>query len=122
VLHAEITALILAQHRAGFFDLSADGMAPYELVTSTEPCAMCLGAVQWSGVRRLVCGARGEDAERIGFDEGEKSPAWVEGLERRGISVMRDVCRKEAVEVLLGYQDSSGIVYNPCMRTVSSAP
>jgi tRNA(Arg) A34 adenosine deaminase TadA len=113
LLHAEITALILAQQRAGFFDLSAEGMAPYELVTSTEPCAMCLGAVQWSGVRKLVCGARGEDAEKIGFDEGEKSPAWVEGLERRGISVVRDVCRKEAVAVLLEYQESGGIVYNP---------
>jgi tRNA(Arg) A34 adenosine deaminase TadA len=113
VLHAEITALILAQQKAGIFDLSAEGVGSYELVTSTEPCAMCLGAVQWSGIRRLVCGARGEDAEKIGFDEGEKSFSWVEGLERRGISVVRDVCREEAVAVLRAYQESAGIIYNP---------
>jgi tRNA(Arg) A34 adenosine deaminase TadA len=113
VLHAEITALILAQQKAGVFDLSAEGIGSYELVTSTEPCAMCLGAVQWSGVRRLVCGARGEDAEKIGFDEGEKSSSWVEGLERRGISVVRDVCRDEAVTVLREYGESGGIIYNP---------
>ncbi|MGW2741269.1 hypothetical protein [Streptomyces sp. NPDC001450] len=23
--------------------------------TSTEPCAMCSGAVHWSGIRRVVC-------------------------------------------------------------------
>jgi tRNA(Arg) A34 adenosine deaminase TadA len=113
VLHAEVVALILAQHKAGLFDLSAEGTASYELVTSTEPCAMCFGAVQWSGIRRLVCGARGEDAERIGFDEGEKSSAWVEGLERRGISVVRDVCRNEAVAVLREYLESGGTIYNP---------
>ena len=46
-------------------DLLAD-----EMVASTQPCAMCLGATPWSGIRRLVCGARDEDAEEIGFDEG----------------------------------------------------
>jgi hypothetical protein len=30
------------------------------------------GAVPWSGVRRLACGARDEDASDIGFDEGPK--------------------------------------------------
>jgi tRNA(Arg) A34 adenosine deaminase TadA len=113
VLHAEIVALILAQQKTGSFDLGAEGTGPYELVTSTEPCAMCLGAVQWSGVRGLVCGARGEDAERIGFDEGEKPGNWKEALERRGISVVRDVCREEAVAVLREYAENGGILYNP---------
>lgn len=114
VLHAEIVALILAQQKTGSFDLGAEGTGPYELVTSTEPCAMCLGAVQWSGVRGLVCGARGEDAERIGFDEGEKPGNWKEALERRGISVVRDVCREEAVSVLRVYAENGGVLYNPC--------
>ena len=109
----EIVALILAQQKTGSFDLGAEGMGPYELVTSTEPCAMCLGAVQWSGVRGLVCGAQGEDAERIGFDEGEKPANWKEALERRGISVVRDVCREEAATVLREYAESGGVLYNP---------
>ncbi len=113
VLHGEIVALILAQQKTGSFDLGAEGIGPYELVTSTEPCAMCLGAVQWSGVRGLVCGARGEDAERVGFDEGEKPVGWKEALERRGISVIRDVCREEAATVLREYAESGGVLYNP---------
>lgn len=113
VLHSEVVALILAQQKTGNFDLGAEGMGPCELVTSTEPCAMCLGAVHWSGVRGLVCGARGEDAERIGFDEGEKPANWKDALERRGISVVRDVRREEAVDVLREYAEGGGVIYNP---------
>ena len=85
----------------------------HELVTSVEPCAMCLGAVPWSGVRRLVCGARGEDACAIGFDEGAKPADWVRGLESRGIEVQRDVLRAAAVAVLRRYVEEGGVLYNP---------
>src|SRR4028118_642518 len=44
VFHAEMVAIMIAQKSLGNFDLG-DARAPaYELVTSTEPCAMCLGA------------------------------------------------------------------------------
>jgi len=113
VLHAEIVTIMAAQQKAGTHDLSSAGLPAYELVTSTEPCAMCMGAVNWSGVRRLVCGARGADAEVTGFDEGEKPPAWPETLERRGISVLRDICREQAAAVLRDYRAAGGTIYNP---------
>ena len=47
-----------------------------------------------------MCGARDEDAERVGFDEGAKPSEWVPTLERRGITVQRDVLREEAASVL----------------------
>jgi tRNA(Arg) A34 adenosine deaminase TadA len=112
ILHAEIVAIILAQRVFGTFDLGATGIPACELVTSVEPCAMCLGAVPWSGVRRLVCGARGEDAEAIGFDEGAKPYGWVGELERRGIEVVRDCCRDEADAVLREYAGTGGPIYN----------
>jgi tRNA(Arg) A34 adenosine deaminase TadA len=117
VLHAEIVTLMAAQKKAGTYDLSSAGSASYELVTSTEPCAMCMGAVTWSGIRKLVCGARGADAEEAGFDEGEKPPSWVEALKRRGISVRTDVCREKAATVLKDYRAAGGIIYNPRYRT-----
>lgn len=109
--HAEVVAISLAQRRLGVYDL---GGVPggCELVTSTEPCAMCLGAVPWSGVRRLVCGARGADACRVGFDEGAKPAAWRSTLRRRGIEVLTDVCRAEARAVLEDYVRQGGVVYN----------
>ena len=112
VLHAEMVALMLAQRRLGRHDLSDGGKYRYELVTSTEPCAMCLGALPWSGVRRLVCGARDEDARAVGFDEGDKPGHWFEGLQRRGIDVRRDVARERAVALLQLYVESGGVVYN----------
>ena len=59
----------------------------------------------------MVCGARDEDARVIGFDEGPKMPDWLPALERRGISVVRDVSRDEAVAVLEEYAGSGGMIY-----------
>ncbi|MCP9440326.1 MAG: nucleoside deaminase [Nitrospira sp.] len=110
--HAELVALANAQHTLRHFDLGAPGIPEHELVTSCEPCAMCFGAIPWSGVRRVLCGARAGDAEAIGFDEGPKPRRWIAALERRGIAVVRDLCRREAVAVLELYRKSGGIIYN----------
>lgn len=112
ILHAEMVAVSLAQRHFGTYDLGAPGVPACELVTTTEPCAMCLGAVPWSGVRRLVVGARDADARGIGFDEGAKPRAWIRELESRGIEVVRDVCRAEAVRVLEEYAARGGRIYN----------
>ena len=112
VVHAEIVAIILAQQKIGNFDLGAEGLSTYELVTSTEPCAMCLGAIPWSGINSVVCGARDEDARSIGFDEGEKPEQWIEALEGRAIKVTRDILRDKAKAILQQYVDEGGIIYN----------
>src|SRR5918997_213949 len=97
---------------AAIFALGGEGQPSYELVTSTEPCSMCFGAIPWSGVRHLVCGARGEDAEAVGFDEGTKPAEWVRSLEERGITVERDVLRDEAASVLRECAERGGEIYN----------
>ncbi|MBA3795214.1 MAG: nucleoside deaminase [Rubrobacter sp.] len=112
VFHAEMVAIMVAQKVVGTFDLGADNLPSYELVTTTEPCAMCLGATPWSGVRHLVCGARDEDARAVGFDEGSKTSEWVGALEDRGITVQQDVLREEAVAVLREYAERGGEIYN----------
>jgi tRNA(Arg) A34 adenosine deaminase TadA len=112
IAHAEMVAIALAQQALGTFDLGAEGVPACELVTSTEPCAMCLGAVPWSGVQSLVCGARRRDAVQAGFDEGERPVAWVAALRRRGIAVRRGVMRAQAAEVLRCYAAEGGLVYN----------
>ena len=112
IAHAEIMAFAIAQHVMGCYDLANVTETDYELVTSTEPCAMCLGAIPWSGVRSIVCGARDEDARAIGFDEGSKPDDWVKSLEDRGIGVRRDVLREDAKAVLLKYSKQGGLIYN----------
>jgi tRNA(Arg) A34 adenosine deaminase TadA len=112
-LHAEVVALMLAEQQLASFSLAAPGLPRHELVTSCEPCAMCLGATLWSGVKRLVCGATREDATRLGFDEGPVFPASYEYLAHAGIEIVHGVCRDEACAVLQLYRRRSGPIYNP---------
>lgn len=117
--HAEMLALALAQRARGTWDLGAPGDPRHELVSSSEPCAMCFGAIPWSGVAALVCGARAADAEAIGFDEGPKPAGWVAALERRGIAVARDVLRNEARAALAAYAAEGRAIYVPARATRS---
>ncbi|KAA3640490.1 MAG: nucleoside deaminase [Armatimonadetes bacterium] len=110
--HAEIVAIGLAGSLLGRYDLSDNGARPAVLASSVEPCAMCLGAVPWSGVSRVIIGARDADARKVGFDEGDKPSDWVASLESRGITVTRDVQRQHSVLVLNSYVSSGGEIYN----------
>jgi tRNA(Arg) A34 adenosine deaminase TadA len=114
IAHGEIVALMRAQQLAR--DLARPAATrqltgPYTLVTSTEPCCQCFGALIWSGATRLVCGATTADAEAIGFDEGPKPERWPEVLEKRGITVALEICRDQAKAVLDEYARRGGAIY-----------
>lgn len=111
ILHAETLAIMLAQARLGTYALG-EGEDSYLLVTSCEPCAMCLGAALWSGVRRVAIGATREDAMRLAFDEGPVFPESYRYLEERGVHIVRDVLRDEARAVLDLYRERDGTIYN----------
>jgi tRNA(Arg) A34 adenosine deaminase TadA len=64
--HAEVTAIRNAAAAAGHFDLS--GATIY---ASCEPCPMCLAAIHWARIGRIVYAAGCSDAASIGFDDGE---------------------------------------------------
>jgi tRNA(Arg) A34 adenosine deaminase TadA len=111
ILHAEMIAFMIAQQRAGSYTLGAPGLPAHTLVSSCDPCAMCLGATLWSGVRRLVCGATRDDAMSAQFDEGPVFPESYRYLEMKGITIVRGVLRAEARVVLERYA-ASGEIYN----------
>ena len=73
---------------------------------------MCMGAILWCGIRELIIGARGSDVCAIGFDEGPKPAGWVSEFSRRGVDVIQDVLRSDAVAVLQSYKRGSGTIYN----------
>ena len=111
-LHGEMVAIMLAQARIGSYTLRGAPGRSYELITSCEPCAMCLGATLWSGVVRVVCGAHRDDARRLDFEEGPVFPASHEYLEARGIAIVQGVLRNEANDVLELYRANKGTIYN----------
>lgn len=75
---------------------------------------MChvFGRTLWSGITRLVVGARREDACAIGFEEGPVFDASWDYLESRGIAIVHDILREECREVLMRYASTGGTRYN----------
>ncbi|WP_033378894.1 nucleoside deaminase [Hippea alviniae] len=109
VLHAEIVAFLTAQTKLNTYDLSKIG--DFELFSSSEPCAMCLGACLWSGVKRVVFGAESSYAREIGFDEGPVFNESWEYLKRKGIKVEGSLLKEKAIEILHLYKNRNGIIY-----------
>lgn len=63
--HAEIMAV-----RAASRALRSESLHGCELYTTCEPCPMCLGALYWAELDRVVFAVSGEDARR--FYPGER--------------------------------------------------
>lgn len=62
--HAEVNAIREACRRENTFSLK--GCTVY---SSCEPCPMCLSALYWAGVSRIVFGNTQQDADRINFSD-----------------------------------------------------
>lgn len=96
--HAEIVAIRDACARLADFQLT-----DCTIYASCEPCPMCLSAIYWARIRRVVFAASGEDAAAAGFDD-----AWI--LEELGKDwEMREVegiqeLREEGRRVLEAWQ------------------
>ncbi len=112
ILHGETFAFMMAQQVTESFTLNSPNLPSHELHTSCEPCAMCLGATLWSGVRRVVYAATREDATILNFEEGPVFPESYKYLEDRGIEIVRQVLRDEAKAVLEFYRSRGGKIYN----------
>ncbi len=111
-LHAEMVAFSLAGRRLESFTLHGPGLPEHELFTSCEPCAMCMGAALWSGVRRVSFAAHGVDARELGFEEGPVSPEDHRYLAARGVVFEAGPLRAEARAVLALYKEGEGVLYN----------
>jgi tRNA(Arg) A34 adenosine deaminase TadA len=111
-VHAEMLAITMAEHRIGSYTLAGSESTSYELFSSCDPCAMCLGAILWSGLRRLITGADRDDATALGFEEGPVFPQSYVYLQERDVAITRGVLRRDAAEVLELYRRQGGPIYN----------
>jgi guanine deaminase len=62
--HAEILAIRMASSVLHSHDLTG-----CILYTSCEPCPMCLGAIYWSGIKKVFYSSDRTDAENAGFSD-----------------------------------------------------
>jgi guanine deaminase len=62
--HAEILAI-----RQASSALESHELNDCTLYSSCEPCPMCLGAIYWAGIKKVVYGCDRSDAESSGFSD-----------------------------------------------------
>jgi len=62
--HAEVLAIRDAARR-----LDTHVLEGCTIYSSCEPCPMCLAAIYWARIGRVVFAASGEDAREAGFDD-----------------------------------------------------
>lgn len=62
--HAEVIAIRNACEALGHFELTG-----CTLYATCEPCPMCLGAIYWARLDRVVYAATSEEAAAAGFDD-----------------------------------------------------
>jgi len=111
--HAEIMAIMAAQKKLHAFDLGSPEMPSYHLISSAQPCAMCTGAIPWSGIRKLTYISPKEDVQDIlGFDEGPLHPQWVQEFKKRHIDIQEGSFQEEAKAILILYKKLGGPIYN----------
>ncbi|WP_233249254.1 nucleoside deaminase [Desulfobulbus oligotrophicus] len=111
--HAEIMAISLAQQQLKTYDLGGPDLPVHQLVVNWSPCAMCFGAVLWSGIRSLViAGADPEMMAITGFDEGPMPADWRGELSRRGIELIEGVLREESLADFRLFAATDPEIYN----------
>ncbi len=108
--HAEVNAVKLAEDA-----LKSYNLAPYDLgiYVTSEPCIMCLGAILWSGIKRVYFSVPSPVVEKItGFNEGYK-PNWIEKFKEYGIEAYGGIEEETGIKVLEKYVRKGGIIYKP---------
>ncbi len=97
--HAETNLVRLAGA-----EYTAEFLKDCTLYTSTEPCAMCAGAIYWSGIGRMIYACSEKRLKEIIGGGGLNLPSR-EVFERgaRAVEVIGPVLEDEAVAVHLKY-------------------
>ncbi len=90
--HAEVNCL-----RAAAKALRSIDLAGCTLYSTCEPCPMCLAAIHWARVDRVVFGASIDDAATAGFSELRVAAELLAELGRSPLKVEGGLLRDECV-------------------------
>ncbi len=98
--HAEIEAIRRACKELDTFSL--EGCTLY---SSCEPCPMCLGAIYWARLDKVVFAASKEDAKGAGFDDSFIYEELRKPIQERNIPTYQ-ILREEALEAFNKWEDT----------------
>jgi len=92
--HAEVNAIREAATALKTIDLSGT-----QMFTTTEPCPMCLTAIHWAKIDRVVFGATIKDADDAGFSELTIPAKEMVKLGGSSLKVESGLLQKECAEL-----------------------
>ncbi|MGB9939363.1 nucleoside deaminase [Methanosarcina sp.] len=102
--HAEINVIREAARKLETFDLS--GCVIY---SSCEPCPMCLGAIYWARIDKVVFANTRSDAQNIGFADSLIYKEISRPPQERNI-VFQQILREEALKAFKAWEESENKV------------
>lgn len=97
--HAELRAIEDAMEKLGGH-LCAEGGKDCAIYSSCEPCAMCMGAILYTGISRLVYAATLEDSKECVNEILAKAENVADSCKNRKIEIISELHREKAIEVL----------------------
>ncbi len=89
--HAEVMAIRNSCKNLGSFELK-----DCTIYTSCEPCPMCLGAIYWARIEKVVYAAKKEDAAQISFDDDNFYGEMAKDMKDRQID-FEELLREKAL-------------------------
>ncbi len=91
--HGEIVAI-----RDACKFLSTIDLSDCILYTTAEPCPMCLGAILWSGIKKVYYGCNKLDTENIGFRDN----LFYEQIQKKELNI-NEFNRESCLELFKNY-------------------
>lgn len=102
--HAEIVAIRNACIKMHTHDLTGA-----VIFASCEPCPMCLGAIWWARISRIVFGNTRKDAAAIGFDDDAIYDEIARPAAQRIIPIQQ-LCAEEAHDIFKKWMQTANRV------------
>jgi len=100
--HAEVLAIRDACKNLGTYELK-----DCTIYTSCEPCPMCLGAIYWARIEKVVYAAKKEDAAQISFDDDNFYGEMAKDMKDRNID-FEELMRKKALPLFEKWNNRPG--------------
>lgn len=103
--HAEMNAMNKLINLHG-----EDALKESVLYATTEPCLMCLGAINWGQIPRVVYGTSAVESSKMGFSEVDISITYLQSKMKYSLEVKGGVLHNECMSLFVEWNKRNEII------------